>query len=403
MRIRRFTTTLATGALALGLLAVAACTGADPDAPADAPVADAPGAPGQAGAGSSITMTGATTSSLPADAGATTAGAAGDGSAAPAAAPGALLATVRQRGRLNCGVQDKLPGFGYLDPSGEYKGFDVDFCRAIAAAVLGDAAAVDFTPLTAQQRFTALQTGEVDVLVRNTTFTLARDTQNGLDFSPTTFYDGQGMMVRADLNVDSLAGLDGANICVGSGTTTEKNLGDAMRKAGAAFTPVVLEDTDQVFSAYDGGRCDAVTSDKSQLASRQTTLADPTAHVILDLTLSKEPLGPAVLQGDAQWADAVNWVVYGVIAAEEFGITSQNVDTFLTSEDPEIRRLLGVEDALGEGLGLTNDFMVGVIRAVGNYAEIYDRNLGPDTPFKLPRGANRLWTEGGLLYSPPFR
>jgi len=393
MRIRRFTTALTNGTLALGLLAVAACTAANPDAPADAPVADAPGDPG---ASTSITTTGATTSSVPADAAAAA-------PAAPAASPGALLATVRQRGRLNCGVQDKLPGFGYLDPSGEYKGFDVDFCRAIAAAVLGDATAVDFKPLTAQQRFTALQTGEVDVLVRNTTFTLARDTQNGLDFSPTTFYDGQGMMVRADLNVDSLAGLDGANICVGSGTTTEKNLGDAMRKAGAAFTPVVLEDTDQVFSAYDGGRCDAVTSDKSQLASRQTTLADPTAHVILDLTLSKEPLGPAVLQGDAQWADAVNWVVYGVIAAEEFGITSRNVDTFLTSEDPEIRRLLGVEDALGEGLGLTNDFMVGVIRAIGNYAEIYDRNLGPDTPFKLPRGANRLWTEGGLLYSPPFR
>jgi len=393
MRIRRFTTALTNGTLALGLLAVAACTAANPDAPADAPVADAPGDPG---ASTSITTTGATTSSVPADAAAAA-------PAAPAASPGALLATVRQRGRLNCGVQDKLPGFGYLDPSGEYKGFDVDFCRAIAAAVLGDATAVDFKPLTAQQRFTALQTGEVDVLVRNTTFTLARDTQNGLDFSPTTFYDGQGMMVRADLNVDSLAGLDGANICVGSGTTTEKNLGDAMRKAGAAFTPVVLEDTDQVFSAYDGGRRDAVTSATSQLASRQTTLADPTAHVILDLTLSKEPLGPAVLQGDAQWADAVNWVVYGVIAAEEFGITSRNVDTFLTSEDPEIRRLLGVEDALGEGLGLTNDFMVGVIRAIGNYAEIYDRNLGPDTPFKLPRGANRLWTEGGLLYSPPFR
>lgn len=323
--------------------------------------------------------------------------------AEPANASGGLLATVQARGTLRCGVQNELPGFGYLSPEGEYLGFDVDFCHAIAAAVLGDAESVEFLPLTAQQRFTALQTGEIDVLIRNTTWTLSRDTQNGLDFAPTTFYDGQGMMVRADLGISGLEGLGGASICVGAGTTTEKNLGDAMRRAGTEFTPVVLEDTDQVFSAYDEGRCDAVTSDKSQLASRLTTLADPTAHTILDVTMSKEPLGPAVLQGDAQWADVVDWVVFGVVAAEELGISSTNIADFQTSEDPEVRRFLGLEDALGEGLGLPNDFMATVIRSVGNYSEIYDRNLGPDTPFKLPRGVNNLWTEDGLLYSPPFR
>jgi len=391
-RVPRTTHVLALAAALVALPALAACTTPAPDAPGD------PAAPGAA---APITDTAATTtttgSANPANPAAVAPG-------APAAAPaGQRLAAVRARGRLLCGVQDKLPGFGYLDPGGEYRGFDVDFCRAVAAAVLGDATAVDFKPLTAQQRFTALQTGEIDVLIRNTTWTLSRDTQNGLDFAPTTFYDGQGMMVRADLGVNDLAGLDGATVCVTSGTTTEKNLGDAMRGAGAAYTPVVLEDADQVFSAYDSGRCDAVTSDKSQLASRQTTLADPAAHVILDVTLSKEPLGPAVLQGDAQWADVVNWVVFGLVAAEEFGITAATVDTFLASDDPEIRRLLGVEDALGEGLGLGNDFMVPVLRAVGNYGEIYDRNLGPDTPFKLPRGYNRTWKDGGLLYSPPFR
>jgi general L-amino acid transport system substrate-binding protein len=322
---------------------------------------------------------------------------------AAAAAPGKLLAAVKERGTLVCGVQDQLPGFGFLSPEGAFQGFDVDFCRAVAAAVLGDAAAVTFRPLSAQERFSALQTGEVDVLFRNTTWTLGRDTQNGLDFGPTTFYDGQGMMVRRESGAQSLADLDGASICVGSGTTTEKNLGDAMRQAGATYTPVVLQDTEQVFGAYDEGRCDAVTSDKSQLASRQTTLNDPAAHVVLDVTMSKEPLGPVYLQGDPQWGDVVNWVVFGLMQAEELGITSQNVDSYLTSEDPTVRRLLGVEDVLGEGLGLANEFMVPVIRAVGNYGEIYDRNLGPSTPFNLPRGPNVPWTQGGLLYSPPFR
>ncbi len=331
---------------------------------------------------------------------------AGEPAAAEQSAPGAgggLLDTVQARGKLICGVNGQLPGFSVLNPDGEYSGFDVDFCRAVAAAVLGDAAAVEFRPLTTQERFTALQTGEIDVLFRNTTWTLSRDSQNGLDFGPTTFYDGQGMMVPKASGVESLADMDGANICVQAGTTTEKNLGDAMRELGAEYTPVVFQDPDQTFGAYDEGRCDGVTSDKSQLVSRQTTLSDPTAHKILEVTMSKEPLGPAVLQGDARWADVINWVVLGIIQADEFRISSANVADFLASENPEIRRFLGAEDALGDGLGLSNDFMVNVIQQVGSYGEIYDRNLGPDTPFNLPRGLNATWIEGGLLYSPPFR
>jgi general L-amino acid transport system substrate-binding protein len=319
------------------------------------------------------------------------------------AEPGPMLAKVRGRGSLICGVNDQLPGFGYVTAAGEYQGFDIDFCRALAAAVLGDATKVEFRPLTTQSRFVALQSGEVDVLIRNTTWTLSRDTQNGLDFAPTTFYDGQGVMVTKALGVEGLDGLDGASICVQSGTTTEKNIADAMRAIGAEFSAQVFDTADQTYAAYEEGRCDAVTSDKSQLVSRQTILADPSAHLILDVTLSKEPLGPAVLQGDAQWRDIVAWVVYGVVTAEELAITTDSVDEALASSDPGVRRFLGVEESLGEGLGLSNDVMATVIRSVGNYAEIYARNLGPETAFNLARGPNRLWTEGGLLYAPPFR
>jgi general L-amino acid transport system substrate-binding protein len=316
---------------------------------------------------------------------------------------GGLLAQVKARGELVCGVNDQLPGFGFLGSGGAYEGFDVDFCRAVAAAVLGDAAKVVFRPLTTQERFTALQTGEVDVLIRNTTWTLTRDTQNGLDFAPTTFYDGQGVMVPVSAGIDDLQALGGASICVQSGTTTEKNIGDAMRKLALDFTPVVYDDPEQTYAAYAEGRCDAVTSDKSQLIARREVLAEPAAHTILEATLSKEPLGPAVLQGDSQWADVVSWVVYGLVTAEELGITSANVREAAAGDDPEVRRFLGTEEALGEGLGLSTDFMVTVLEAVGNYAEIYDRNLGPATPFNLARGPNRLWTDGGLLYAPPFR
>jgi general L-amino acid transport system substrate-binding protein len=320
-----------------------------------------------------------------------------------AAQVGGLLQTVINRGTLICGVNGGLPGFSNLEEDGSYTGFDADFCRVVAAAVLGDANAVEFRPLSAQERFTAVQTGEIDVLFRNTTWTLSRDTSVGMDFGPTTFYDGQGIMVRSDLGIDALEGLEGATICVQSGTTTELNLTDQFRARGINFEPVVFEEIDPTYTAYGEGRCDAVTSDRSQLISRRTVLPDPEAHVILDVVLSKEPLGPVVAQNDSQMLDVVTWSVFATIQAEEFGINSQNVQEFVESDNPAIRRLLGSEGELGVGLGLSNDFAVQVVTQVGNYGEIYNRNLGPDTPFNLDRGQNALWTDGGLMYSPPFR
>ncbi len=313
------------------------------------------------------------------------------------------LDVVMERGKLICGVNANLPGFGYLDQSGNYAGFDIDFCKALAAALFNDTTKVEYRPLTAKERFTAVQTGEVDVLIRNTTWTLSRDTSVGMDFAPTTFYDGQGIMVRKADNIKTLEDLNGGTICVTTGTTTELNLADQMRAHGIKYTPVVFETADATFGAYEEGRCDAVTTDKSGLVSRKSLLKNPDEHVILDITLSKEPLGPAVLQGDSRWLDVVKWVVFATIQAEEFGITSQNVDEFMNSDNPGIRRFLGLEGDLGKGLGLTNDFAYRVIKLVGNYGEIYERNLGPNTPFNLPRGPNNLWTKGGLLYSPPFR
>ncbi len=315
---------------------------------------------------------------------------------------GSLLQRVLNRGNLICGVNGGLPGFSNLEPDGTFRGFDADFCRAVAAAIFGDPEQVEFRPLSTQERFTALQTGEVDVLFRNTTWTLSRDT-SAMDFGPTTFYDGQGIMVRADLGATSLSDLEGADICVQSGTTTELNLTDNFRAQGISFNPVVFEEIDPTYNAYSEGRCDAVTSDISQLVSRRTTFEDPGAHEILDIVLSKEPLAPVVAQGDSQWRDVVSWVVYTTIQAEEFGINSTNINDFLDTENPDIRRFLGIDGELGSGLGLPNDFTVTVIQSVGNYAEIFDRNLGPDTPFNLDRGQNATWQNGGLLYSPPFR
>lgn len=320
-----------------------------------------------------------------------------------AAQVGGLLQTVIDRGTLICGVNGGLPGFSNLEPDGTYSGFDADFCRVVAAAVLGDPEAVEFRPLSTQERFTAVQTGEVDVLFRNTTWTISRDSSVGMDFGPTTFYDGQGIMVREELGVAALEDLEGATICVQSGTTTELNLTDQFRARGITFEPVVFEEIDPTYAAYDEGRCDAVTSDRSQLISRRTTMQNPDEHVILDVVLSKEPLGPAVAQGDSQWRDVVIWSVFATIQAEEFGIDSTNIQEFVDSENPDIRRFLGAEGDLGTGIGLDNDFTVRIIENVGNYAEIYNRNLGPDTPFNLDRGQNALWTEGGLMYSPPFR
>lgn len=313
------------------------------------------------------------------------------------------LALVQDRGQLICGVNGSLPGFSFLEDDGTMSGFDADFCRAVAAAVLGDAEAVEFRALSADARGPALQTGEVDVLIRNTTWTSSRDVDWG-NFGPTTFYDGQAMMIHSDVDATTLADLDGATICVQSGTTTELNLTDRMRELGVEFTPNVFADIDPTYQAYEEGACDAVTSDRSQLVSRRTAFENPDDHVILEDVMSKEPLGPVVPHGDEEWFDVVKWVVFATFEAEELGITSDNVqETLETSENPVVLRLLGAEGELGTQLGVENDWVVTMIGAVGNYAEIYDRNLGPDTPFNLDRGQNELWTNGGLLYAPPYR
>lgn len=312
-----------------------------------------------------------------------------------------LLDAILQRGKIICGVNGGLPGFSYLDKAtGQFTGFDADYCRVLASALFNDPNAVEFRPLSAAERSVALQTGEIDVLIRNTTWTSSRDATWG-DFAPTIFYDGQGMMVRKASGATKLEDLQGATICVQSGTTTELNLADQMRARNITFTPLVFEDIDATYAAYEEGRCDGVTSDRSQLAARRSVFKNPDEHVIMDVVLSKEPLGPVVPHGSPRWFDVVKWAVFATIQAEEFGITSKNVDQFLSTTSPEIRRFLGLEGDLGQQLGLSNDFVVRIIRHVGNYGEIYDRNL---TPLGLTsRGLNDLWTRGGLLYSPPFR
>jgi general L-amino acid transport system substrate-binding protein len=314
------------------------------------------------------------------------------------------LQIVKNRGKVVCGSRTDLLGFGYLDESGRNVGFDIDFCRAIAAAVFNDPEAVEFVPLTAAERGPALQTAEVDVLSRNCTWTSSRDSQWG-NFTVVTFYDGQGMMVRKDLGATTLEDLDGATVCVTTGTTTELNLADNFRERGLEFEAVTFEDTASVYNAYEEGRCDAATSDKSQLAAVREGFENPDDHEILDLTMSKEPLTPAVPQGDDQWFDLVKTVAYVLINAEELGITMDNVDEMMGSDNPSVKRLLGVEGEFGAAeLGLEADFAANIIRAVGNYGEIYDRYMGPDgDAFNLPRGPNKLWTDGGLIYAPPIR
>lgn len=317
---------------------------------------------------------------------------------------GETLKSVQSRGQLICGVNSQVPGFGFVDSSGAYAGFDVDYCRALAAAIFGDANKVEFRPVTAAERFTALQSGEIDVLSRNTTWTLTRDSELNGNFVATTFYDGQGMMVPVDTGFTTLEDLDGGTICVQTGTTTELNLADVMAALGLSYTPAVFEDADGTFGAYAEGRCDAVTTDKSGLVSRRSALPDPDNHVIMDVTMSKEPLGPMLRHGDDQWFDIAQWTVFALFAGEEYKIDSSNVDQVRTSsENPEIRRLLGVEGEMGAKLGLSNEWAYNVIKLVGNYAEVYDRNLGPDTPTYIPRGLNSQYTDGGLLYAPPFR
>ena len=322
---------------------------------------------------------------------------------APAQSGEDTLAAVQARGVLNCAVSGSLLAFSYVDDAGTMQGFDADYCRAVAAAVLGDSEAVEFRSTNASERFPVLQSGEVDVLIRNTTWTISRDTSLGFNFAPTTFYDGQGMLVRKDSGITDLEGLNGGTVCVNAGTTTEKNLADVFRSLGIDYEPVVFAETNDVLKAYDEGRCDGWTTDKSGLIANSQLLTNPEDHQILDVTMSKEPLGPLVRHGDDNWFDIVKWTTFCTFQAEELGITSANVDDMLGSDDPVVRNTLGVEGDLGQAMGLNNDFCYQVVKQVGNYGEIYDRALGPDTPYNVARGVNALWTDGGLIYSPPFR
>lgn len=352
----------------------------------------------------SVAALAACTAPAPTDSGAE--GGEGD-EAAPAVASGSRLETVKSRGTLICGVEGSIPGFSFVDSDGNYSGLDVDVCRAVAAAVFETSENVDdlieYRNLDSTERFTAVTGGEVDMLSRNTTWTSSRDASggNGLEFAPTTFYDGQGMMVTNASGIQELTDLEGKSVCVETGTTTELNLADRMRELGVNYNEVKFQDSDATYAAYAEGRCEAVTSDRSQLAARRTTLPTPDDHQLLDVVMSKEPLGPVTINNDSQWFDTVKWVTYGLIQAEEFGITQATLQDALNSDDPAIRRFLGVEGDLGAQLGLSNDFMVYAIEAVGNYGEIYDRNVGD--VLGIDRGINRLWTDGGLMYSPPFR
>lgn len=332
-----------------------------------------------------------------------TLGAASIISAQDGAVVGEVTQRIIDRGELICGVNNAVAGFGIVNDAGEFEGFDVDICRAVAAAVLGDANAVQFRPVVAADRQAVIQSGEIDMMSRNTTWTLSRDTLWGVTFGPTTFYDGQGIGTRAELGVSSLAELDGGSVCVQQGTTTELNVADAIAQQGLDIDLPTFPDANSTWEGFVSGRCDAWTTDKSGIVAFHATSDTPGDFVILDDTLSKEPLGPLSPQSDPQFADIIAWTVYGLLTAEEEGITSENIDDFLSSEDPEIQRLLGIGDnPAGDYLGIANDFMVNVIRQVGNYGEIYERNLGV-APFNLQRGLNALWTEGGLMYAPPFR
>ena len=325
------------------------------------------------------------------------------GFAAPAQA-GPTLEKVKQAGGLTCGVPTGIPGFAQPDNQGKYAGFDVDICRAISAALFGEPDKVKYVPLTAQQRFTALQSGEVDILSNNTTWTLSRDTQLGFNFGPVVFYDGQGFMVPKKLNVKTAKELNGATICVQPGTTTELNLADYFRGNKMEFKPVVIEKLDEIYAAFFSGRCDVMTGDGSALAAQRIGRAsNPEDYVVLADRISKEPLAPVVRHGDEEWHDIVDWVVYAMIEAEEKGITQKNVDEMAKSEAPDIKRMLGGTPGMGKALGLDEKWAFNAIKLVGNYGEIFDKHLGLGSPLKLERGYNNLWTKGGLIYAIPIR
>lgn len=314
-----------------------------------------------------------------------------------------VLENVKSKGFIACGVSGKVPGFSAPDEKGVWKGLDVDYCRALAAAVFNDPEKVKFVPVTTKERFTALQTGEIDVLARNTTWTFQRDVEQGVDFAGIIFFDGQGFMVNKDLGVTSAKELNDASVCIQIGTTTEMNISDYFSAQGMTYKPVVFESADEATVIYDTGRCDVYTTDASGLAARRTTMSNPENHIILPEIISKEPLGPSVRQGDPRWSKIARWTLFALINAEELEITSQNVDQKTSSKNPDVQRLLGQEGNFGEQFGLTNAWAYQIIKHVGNYGEIFDRNVGPNTALKLERGQNDLWTRGGLLYAPPVR
>jgi general L-amino acid transport system substrate-binding protein len=315
----------------------------------------------------------------------------------------ALLDSVKQKGFIQCGVTQGLPGFSSPDDKGNWTGLDVDFCRAMSAAIFNDPNKVRYTPLTAKDRFTALQSSEIDVLSRNTTWTLSRDTSLGLNFAGIIYYDGQGFMIRKDKKVSSALELSGATVCTQTGTTTELNVADFFRARNMKYELVSFTTADETIKAYDAGRCDVFTSDVSQLYSMRLKLTKTGDHVVLPEVISKEPLGPLVRHGDDQWFDIVKWVLFALINAEELNVTQKNLDEQLKSANPEIKRLLGTEGNFGEQLGLTRDWVVRIVRHVGNYGEIFEKNVGINSPLGIDRGLNRLWTKGGLQYAPPIR
>jgi general L-amino acid transport system substrate-binding protein len=331
------------------------------------------------------------------------AAAAAVGFSASAFAQAKTLDQVKARGTIQCGVGTGLAGFAQPDDKGVWTGLDVDVCRALAAAVLGDPMKVTFKPLSAKERFTALQSGEVDLLSRNTTWTITRDSSLGLSFAGVNFYDGQGFMVKKSLGVKSAKELKGASVCVQTGTTTELNLADFFRANKIDYKTVVFEKNDEVVAAYDAGRCDAFTTDASGLYAERLRMKTPDEHIVLPEIISKEPLGPVVRQGDSQWFTIVKWVHFAMLNAEELGVTQKNVDEMGGSANPEIKRLLGKEGDFGKGIGLDNDWVVKIVKAVGNYGESYERNVGAGSRLKIARGQNALWNAGGLQYAPPIR
>jgi general L-amino acid transport system substrate-binding protein len=323
---------------------------------------------------------------------------------AQSATAGTTFEAVKARGQVNCGVNTGLAGFAAPDERGVWRGLDVDICRAVAAAMFGDANKIRYVPLTAQQRFTALQSGEIDVLSRNTTWTSQRDIELGINFTGVTYFDGQAFLVAKKLGVKNAKELNGATVCVLAGTTTELNLTDWFRTNKLQFRPVVIEKNEELAQSFFSNRCDAITSDASQLAAiRAASASNPDDFVILPEIISKEPLGPAVRHGDDQWFDLVKWSLFAMVQAEEKGVTSQNVDSFKDTSDPEIKRMLGLTPGLGKALGVDDRWVVNIVKQVGNYGESFERNVGKDSKLKLERGLNALWTNGGLMYAMPIR